>query len=111
MTSARGFEIAPRLALEKVADPSVEVRRLTRNTNKPFTVGTGLGPHRPALASPVRDAVRHTAQRDLETMGERRRFRQSLEPRCDPCAVLLGEVARLLETPARRNRQHHLTRG
>ena len=55
----------------------------------------------------MRDAMGDPAQRDLDPVGEWRRLRQPLEPRRNPSAVLLREIACLLETAARRNGQHH----
>ena len=67
-------------------------------------------PNRAAHAAAVGDAMRHAAQRHLDAFGERRRFRQPPEPRRDPAAVLLRELARLLQRAARRNGQHDFAR-
>ena len=46
----------------------------------------------------------------LPTVGKWRRFRQPLEPRGDPAAVLLRELFCLLHAAARRHGEHHLAR-
>ncbi len=111
MAPARALEIALRLALEEVADAAVDVRALARDAQQEPTFSVSLGPHRSALAAAMHDAVGHTAQRHLGPMREWRRFRQPLEPRRDPAAVLLGEFLRFLQAAARRHGENHFARG
>src|SRR5262249_16160643 len=69
------------------------------------------GPPRAGGTPPVQDAVGPTTQRSFDPVRKRRRLGQPLEAGGDPAAVLLGEVARFLETAARRNGEHDFTRG
>ena len=111
IAAAGGVEIARRLALEVVADAAVDVRRLAGDAEQPLAVLVGLGPHRAARAAAMHDAVRHAAQRNLGAVRERRGFRQPLQPRRDPAAVLLREFLGFPDAAARRHGEHHLARG
>src|SRR5262245_10071925 len=51
VATGRGLEIALRLALEKVVDAAVDVRRLAGHAQKPDAAGVGFGPPRAALRS------------------------------------------------------------
>jgi hypothetical protein len=55
--------------------------------------------------------VRLAAQRHLHPVRERGRLRQTLEPRRDPAAVLLGEFLCFPHAAARRHGENHLARG
>ena len=50
VTPACGFEIALRLALEKIADAAVDVRRLARDAEQALSAVIGLDPNRTAAA-------------------------------------------------------------
>ncbi len=56
-----------------------------------------LEPDPAALAWPMHDAMIDAAQRHDCARLERNRFRQTREPRADPCGVTLGEFARRFE--------------
>src|SRR5580698_1776087 len=88
---ARGFELAPGLAAQVIADAPVEMRRVASDAQQSLAIFGHFGPDRAAHAAAVRDAVRHAAQRHHDAVGERRRLRQPPKPRRDPAAVLLRE--------------------
>src|SRR5262249_53019169 len=111
VAAARRVEIALRLALEEVADAPVEVRGFARDAEQALAAVVGLGPYRAAHAAAMNDAVRIAAQRHVHPMRERRCFRQPLEPRRDPAAVLLRELFGFLNAAARRHGENHLARG
>jgi hypothetical protein len=60
-----------------------------------------------AARSPVRNAMRHVAQRQRQPVRQRDRLRQPLEPRRDPAAVALRESLRFAHRPAHRHREQH----
>jgi hypothetical protein len=111
IAAAGRFQIAPRFALEEVADAAIQMGRLAGDAHDALAAIVGLGPDRAAHAAAMHDAMRDAAQRNLDAMHEGRRFRQALEPRRDPSAVLLREVSGFPHDAARRHGEHDLARG
>src|SRR5580692_2748843 len=107
---ARGFELAPGLAAQVIADAPVEMRRVAGDAQQSLAVTGYFSPDGATHAAAVCDAVRYAAQRHHDAVGERRRLRQPPEPCGDPAAVLLRERARFLQRAARRDRQNDFAR-
>ena len=101
---ARGLEIALRLALEKIAHPPRKVRAVPGDAQQRHSFG-GFGPHRAARGA-MHDSMRHIAQRQLDSLRERHRLRQALQPRRDPAAVAFREGLGLAQRSAQRHGEH-----
>src|SRR5262249_17795599 len=111
ITAAGCLEIALRLALQKVADAAVDMRRLAGDAEHALAAFIDLRPRRAARARPVDDTMWLTAQRHIHPLREGRRLRQPLPPASNPPAVLLRELLCLLETASRRHGENHLAQG
>src|SRR5262249_58767607 len=94
------------LAAQKAADPPIDMRGVASDAQQSLAVIIGLDPHRAAHVATMRDAVPHAAQRNSDPVSKPYRLRQASKPRCDPAAMLLGELARFPQRAARRNGQN-----
>src|SRR5262249_55392019 len=110
VAAACSLEITLRLALEKIADAAIDVRRFAGDAEQALPPLLAPDPRRAARAAAMDDAMRLPAQRHFEAVGERRRLRQPLEPRRNPAAVLLRELFGFLYAAARRHGEDHLAR-
>src|ERR1041385_6814223 len=96
-------------ALEETAHAPGDMRGRAGDAEQAF-VARLFDPDRATGTGTMLDAVIDAAQRQDNAVRKGRRLRQPVKPRRDPAAMLLGELPRLLETAARRNRQQHLAR-
>ena len=106
-----GFDVAPRLRHQIVGDAPRHMRLAARHTQAEAAIVQRLDGDRAARASPVRDDMFNTAQRDDRARHKRNLLRQAAQAHADPCAVTLGKIARGLQRAARRHGQHHIAAG
>src|SRR3984957_6415800 len=106
---AGGFELALGFAAEKIADATIDMRRIAGDAKEPLAAVVHLGPDGAAQAAAMRDAVRQAAERNNDAVRKADGLRQAAEPGGDPAAVLLRERARFFQRAARRNREDHFT--
>ncbi len=105
------FEFALGLPAQEIADAAVDVRRFAGDAEKPFAIVAAIRPDSAALAAPMRNAMGDAAERNHHAVRKWHGLRQPAEPRGDPAAMLLRELARFLQGSARRHREDHLAGG
>ena len=105
MGRRRALQIVARLALEEVADTAIDVIEATGDADNAFAAVANFGPHRPARAGAMHDAMGNAAERYHCARLERCSLRQATKTSRDPRTVTLREVFGFSERAARRDRE------
>ena len=88
----------------------VDMFGVAGDAERAIAILADFDPDRTAHAAPVDDPVRLAAQGNGCSMCEGRRFRQPVQPRRDPAAMLLRKLLGFPQISARRHGQHDFPR-
>src|SRR5262249_4263485 len=106
--AARARNVARRLALKKITHATGQMTSLARHAKPPPAPCLLFTPDRAAPGPTVPNAMRNATQRQFYAVCERCRFRQPLQPRGNPAAMLLSKLLGLTHAPAGRHGEDNL---